>query len=114
MPKVIKLSDYGVEAITIWHSTDIAAWRTLSFWHDEIQRLTIIPAKLMGLVCFAPRRVAYGNGPIMRGIVMMRPCGLEVSWPTEMSVTLMGMSSVKMQEWARNSKPWTTLRQATR
>ncbi len=112
--RVIKLSDYAVEAVTIWHSTDVAAWRALSFWHDETQRLTIMPAKMMGIVCIAPRRIAYGNHGILKGIVMMRPCGLEITWPTSMDVTLMGMPSIKMQAWAQNTNPWTTIRPATR
>lgn len=110
MPKTIKLSDYNIDAVTIWHSTDVAAWRALSFWYDDIQHLTIIPTKMMGIICIAPRSVAYGNHGIIRGIVMIRPCGLEVTWPDAMDVTLMGMSSLKMQAWAQNTKPWVTLK----
>jgi hypothetical protein len=108
--KIIKLSDYNTDAVTIWHSTDVGIWRELSFWYADMQSLTIIPAKLMGLVCIAPRRVAYGNRRILRGVVMIRPCGLSITWPTEMDVTLSEMSSLKMQAWAQNTKPWTTLR----
>ncbi len=110
MVKSISLSKFGVDAVTVWHSSDMFVYWTPGFWWEADKLLTLIPSKLFGLVGLAAHDASSTIADPLKGFVLMRPCGLEVLYPIKMHVTVQSASTIWMQDWAKNSKHWSTIR----
>lgn len=108
--KTIDLSGLGVKLIHFWHSSDMYVWRGNGLWEQSKNVISFAPCNLFGCIARTVWGYEFGQVPPKRGWVVMRPCGISFTYPTGVKVTTGEIDTLAMQEWAKKTDGWSTIK----